>query len=96
MNIVCLKDVGGYNLYGAEITKYLKNIFPELESAFVCFSAHGKNEALEIGNAYIKKIKTNSTERKIFDFDGDDVLLEFKNGRKVKISNSEWGYISWE
>lgn len=82
MNIICLEDNGGYNLYGAEITKHMKKIFPELKSAFVCYHANTKIEAAEIGNNYFSESDIQEGD---FECGGNSILLEFKNGNKVKV-----------
>lgn len=87
MNIIYLED----RVYGAEITKYMKNIFPELEKAYVCFYADNKREATQIGNNYFKE---KDIQKGNFECNGDSILLEFKNGNKVRIWNSEWGGIT--
>lgn len=96
-NIVCLQNRGGYDLYGLEITNILQDVFPELRTAYVCFYASGMDKAIEYANVhYTKEITGNSVERDEIHFDAGDILLEFTNGKKVKISNSEWGWIEWK
>ncbi len=56
------------------------------------FYDYTKEEAIEGAKALIEKWKINSKDSGIT-FDGEDMLVTFKNGKKIEIWNSEWGGI---
>lgn len=56
------------------------------------FYGDTKEQAIEGAKILIEKWKQNAKDSGIT-FDGENMLVTFKNGRKIKIWNSEWGGI---
>ena len=95
--IVLLRDNGGYNEYGVDITSYMDRIFPELEKAYIIEKANSSNvDALKKYYDTHDIFDNSDVEEGIYDIDGLNILLEFKNGNKVTLSNSEFGCIQLE
>ena len=97
IEIVLLRDNGGYNEYGVDITSYMDRIFPELEKAYIIENANSSNvDALKEYYDTHDIFDNSNVEEGIYDIDGLNILLEFKNGNKVTLSNSEFGCIQLE
>ena len=56
------------------------------------FYDYTKEEAIEGAKVLIEKWKINLKDSGIT-FDGENMLVSFKNGKKIEIWNSEWGGI---
>lgn len=56
------------------------------------FYDYTKEEAIEGAKVLIEKWKINLKDSGIT-FDGENMLVTFKNGKKIEIWNSEWGGI---
>lgn len=56
------------------------------------FYDYTKEEAIEGAKVLIAKWKINLKDSGIT-FDGENMLVTFKNGKKIEIWNSEWGGI---
>lgn len=56
------------------------------------FYDYTKEEAIEGAKALIEEWKINLKKHRIT-FDGENMLVTFKNGKKIEIWNSEWGGI---
>lgn len=92
--VILIDDCGGYNEYGVDITKHMKNIFPALKNAYGCFMAE-QEDLIDITSYYETHdyFKDKFIQENQFLIDGTAILLEFDNGRKVRISVSETGWI---
>lgn len=85
-----MNNEGGYEKYKADITEYMAELFDNVKSAFVYFSADNMKEAKEIGERYFGD---EEIERKSFNYDGHEIEIEFYNGKTVAFWNSEWASI---
>ena len=56
------------------------------------FYDYTKEEAIEAAKVLIEELKINLKKHRIT-FDGENMLVTFKNGKKIEIWNSEWGGI---
>ena len=59
------------------------------------FYDYTKEEAIEGAKVLIEKWKINLKDSGIT-FDGENMLVTFKNGKKIEIWNSEWGGIRFK
>lgn len=92
MKIICFEENA---IYGIEITSYLKKVFPGLIKAYIKCAADNKQEAKEIiEEKYGAKVEKKAKKEKTFNFDYDNILLVFNNGKSVEIGISEWGWFS--
>lgn len=91
LEVTCVNNEGGYEKYKADITKYMSELFDNVKSAFVYFSADDMEEAKEMGEDYFSD---EEIEQKSFNYDGHEIEIEFMNGKTVVFWNSEWGTIS--
>lgn len=91
LKVSCVNNEGGCEEYKADITKYMSEIFDNVKSAFVFFSANDMEEAKEMGEFYFSQ---EEIERKDFNYDGHKIEIEFNSGKTVVLHNSEWGSIS--
>lgn len=89
ITVKCERDDGGYNLYSADVTKQCKKLFGDvLESAKFLLMADCKRDAEENVDSYFGK--EHETKDNTVCIDGNDLELTFVNGKKIKITNSEW------
>ena len=91
LKVTCVNNEGGYEKYKADITQYMAELFDNVKSAFVYFMADDIKEAKEIGENYFSD---GEISNKNYNYDGDNIEIEFNSGKTVQLSNSEWGSIS--
>ena len=68
-----------------DITKQVKEIFGD-----IVVSAYSKNG---IKYKHHEKYHINYDNDDFSDFDADTITIQFSNGSKIEIGNSEWGWI---
>lgn len=74
--------------YRVNVTENFMHIFPGLTRASIEILAESEEEAKQAGEIYFRESKNPD-----FTFDCDTFILEFTNGKTVKIWNADGGGI---
>jgi len=78
-----------YHLKVRKIYRVARNMFGDVViSAYI--ESCDKTELQNLSNKY----KSLKDDDEILSYDSDTIILEFKNGNKVRFSSSEWSSIS--
>lgn len=86
LKVICANNKGGYEKYKADITQYMSELFDNVKSAFVYFMAEDMDDAKDIGEYYFSE---EEVADKNFNYDGDEIEIEFWSGKIVQLDNSE-------
>lgn len=83
-----------HNQWYVDITDLAIEMFGDIvdKVEITNFYDYTKEEAIEGAKVLIEKWKINLKDSGIT-FDGENMLVSFKNGKKIEIWNSEWGGI---
>lgn len=80
--------------YNKNMTSVAKSIFGNIVkkayNVIEMASYRNENDYVE----YFNQKKKESFQKDLIDFDGEKVLIEFENGKKVMFSSSEWAYMN--